>query len=89
VARVTDIMAEITAASREQSAGIDQVNAAITQMDQSTQQNAALVEEAAAAASSMQEQSARLEQLMAGFRLNQPKTSPAGRSRSAALTLSA
>jgi methyl-accepting chemotaxis protein len=89
VARVTDIMAEITAASREQSAGIDQVNAAITQMDQSTQQNAALVEEAAAAASSMQEQSARLEQLMAGFRLNQPRTSPAGRSRSAALTLSA
>jgi methyl-accepting chemotaxis protein len=69
VARVTDIMAEITAASREQSAGIDQVNAAITQMDQSTQQNAALVEEAAAAASSMQEQSARLEQLMRRFRL--------------------
>jgi methyl-accepting chemotaxis protein len=69
VARVTDIMAEITAASREQSAGIDQVNAAITQMDQSTQQNAALVEEAAAAASSMQEQSVRLEQLMQRFRL--------------------
>jgi methyl-accepting chemotaxis protein len=45
------------------------VNAAITQMDQSTQQNAALVEEAAAAASSMQEQSARLEQLMRRFRL--------------------
>jgi methyl-accepting chemotaxis protein len=89
VARVTDIMAEITAASREQSAGIDQVNAAITQMDQSTQQNAALVEEAAAAASSMQEQAARLEQLMRGFRLNRPGTSPAGRSGSAALTLSA
>jgi methyl-accepting chemotaxis protein len=75
VARVTDIMAEITAASREQSAGIDQVNAAITQMDQATQQNAALVEEAAAAASSMQDQSARLEQLMRRFRLNQPGTS--------------
>jgi methyl-accepting chemotaxis protein len=89
VARVTDIMAEITAASREQSAGIDQVNAAITQMDQSTQQNAALVEEAAAAAASMQEQSARLEQLTARFRLNQPKTSPAGRSRSAVLIPSA
>jgi methyl-accepting chemotaxis protein len=90
VARVTDIMAEITAASREQSAGIDQVNAAITQMDQTTQQNAALVEEAAAAASSMQEQSARLEQLMRRFRLaTQPGTSPAGRSRSAALSLSA
>jgi methyl-accepting chemotaxis protein len=62
-------MAEITAASREQSIGIDQVNAAILQMDASTQQNAALVEEAAAAAGSMQEQSAKLEQLVAHFRL--------------------
>jgi methyl-accepting chemotaxis protein len=83
VARVTDIMAEITAASREQSVGIDQVNAAITQMDGATQQNAALVEQAAAAASSMQEQSVRLEQLMARFRLTPPKTSRAGRSGSA------
>jgi methyl-accepting chemotaxis protein len=72
VARVTDIMAEITAASREQSAGIDQVNAAITQMDQATQQNAALVEEAAAAATSMQDQSARLEELMRRFRVADP-----------------
>jgi methyl-accepting chemotaxis protein len=77
VARVTDIMAEITAASREQSAGIDQVNAAITQMDQATQQNAALVEEAAAAASSMQEQSARLDELMRRFRLAQAAPAPA------------
>jgi len=69
VARVTDIMAEITAASREQSIGIDQVNEAITQMDQTTQQNAALVEEAAAAAASMQEQSAHLEQMVRHFRL--------------------
>jgi methyl-accepting chemotaxis protein len=69
VERVTGIMAEIAAASREQSIGIDQVNAAILQMDESTQQNAALVEEAAAAAGSMQEQSARLEQLVAHFRL--------------------
>ncbi|WP_036169333.1 methyl-accepting chemotaxis protein [Massilia sp. 9096] len=69
VARVTDIMAEITAASREQSAGIDQVNTAITQMDQMTQQNAALVEEAAAAAASMQEQAAHLEQMVSRFRL--------------------
>jgi methyl-accepting chemotaxis protein len=69
VARVTDIMAEITAASREQSIGIDQVNEAILQMDQTTQQNAALVEEAAAAAASMQDQSARLEQLVSHFRL--------------------
>ena len=48
--RVTDIMAEITAASQEQSSGIEQVNQAITQMDEVTQQNAALVEQAAAAA---------------------------------------
>ena len=53
VKRVTDIMAEITAASQEQSGGIEQVNQAITQMDQVTQQNAALVEEAAAAAESL------------------------------------
>jgi methyl-accepting chemotaxis protein len=69
VARVTAIMAEITAASREQSIGIDQVNEAILQMDQTTQQNAALVEEAAAAAASMQDQSAHLEQLVSHFRL--------------------
>ena len=56
VKRVTDIMAEISAASDEQSAGIEQVNQAITQMDDVTQQNAALVEQAAAAAESMQEQ---------------------------------
>src|SRR5450756_2164860 len=54
VKRVTDIMAEIAAASDEQSAGIEQVNQAIMQMDDVTQQNAALVEEAAAAAESMQ-----------------------------------
>jgi methyl-accepting chemotaxis protein len=69
VARVTDIMAEITAASREQSVGIDQVNEAIAQMDQTTQQNAALVEEAAAAAGSMQDQAGRLAQLVGRFRL--------------------
>jgi len=54
VRRVTDIMSEIMAASQEQSAGIEQVNQAIAQMDQVTQQNAALVEEAAAASRSMQ-----------------------------------
>src|SRR5512147_2455503 len=53
IKRVTDIMAEISAASAEQSAGIEQVNTAITQMDEVTQQNAALVEEAAAAAESL------------------------------------
>ncbi|MBA3928486.1 MAG: methyl-accepting chemotaxis protein [Xanthomonas sp.] len=60
VQRVTDIMAEISAASQEQSAGIEQVNQAITQMDETTQQNAALVEEATAAARSMEEQAQQL-----------------------------
>jgi len=60
VKRVTDIMAEIAAASDEQSTGIEQVNQAIIQMDEVTQQNAALVEEAAAAAESMQEQANNL-----------------------------
>jgi len=69
VRRVTDIMGEITSASREQSVGIDEVNQAIGQMDQVTQQNAALVEEAAAAAASMQEQAAQLAQVAASFKL--------------------
>jgi methyl-accepting chemotaxis protein len=70
VKRVTDIMSEISAASNEQSAGIEQVNQAITQMDTVTQQNAALVEEAAAASDSMQEQAAALGVAMNTFRLN-------------------
>lgn len=60
VQRVTDIMSEITAASAEQSAGIDQVNQSVTDMDETTQQNAALVEEAAAAAESLVEQASTL-----------------------------
>jgi methyl-accepting chemotaxis protein len=56
VRRVTDIMGEISAASAEQSTGIEQVGQAVTQMDSVTQQNAALVEEAAAAAQSLAEQ---------------------------------
>ncbi|USX28290.1 methyl-accepting chemotaxis protein [Oxalobacteraceae bacterium OTU3CINTB1] len=70
VRRVTDIMGEITSASSEQSIGIDQVNTAITQMDQVTQQNAALVEEAAAAAASMQEQAERLADVASSFKLD-------------------
>ncbi|MFC5551459.1 methyl-accepting chemotaxis protein [Massilia aerilata] len=69
VRRVTDIMAEITAASHEQEAGIEQINQAIGEMDAVTQQNAALVEEAAAAAQSLQEQSGQLEQTVSAFRL--------------------
>jgi uncharacterized phage infection (PIP) family protein YhgE len=65
---VTDIMGEISAASTEQSQGIEQVNRAITQMDETTQQNAALVEEAAAAAESLQDQAASLSQAVAVFR---------------------
>jgi methyl-accepting chemotaxis protein len=70
VSRVTDIMAEITAASQEQTAGIEQVNSAIAQMDQTTQQNAALVEEASAAAQALQDEAARLAQAVGIFRLN-------------------
>jgi len=69
VARVTDMMLDISTASQEQRAGIDQVNVAVTQMDQMTQQNAALVEQAAAAAASMQEQAAQLAQVAAAFTL--------------------
>jgi methyl-accepting chemotaxis protein len=69
VKRVTDIMAEISMASSEQSAGIEQVNLAIAQMDDVTQQNAALVEEAAAAAESMQEQATVLKSAVSVFKL--------------------
>ena len=69
ITRVTDIMSEITSASAEQSDGIEQVNVAIAQMDQVTQQNAALVEQAAAAAESMQEQAARLSEVVSVFKL--------------------
>ncbi len=68
VKRVTDIMGEITSASVEQSQGIEQVNAAVTQMDEMTQQNAALVEEAAAAAESLQDQAGSLVQAVSVFR---------------------
>ena len=70
VKRVTDIMAEITVASQEQTSGIEQINQAITQMDQVTQQNAALVEEAAAAAASLQEQARGLSEVVSVFRLD-------------------
>jgi methyl-accepting chemotaxis protein len=70
VKRVTDIMGEITAASQEQTSGIEQINQAITQMDQVTQQNAALVEEAAAAAASLQEQAGGLLQIVSTFKLD-------------------
>jgi methyl-accepting chemotaxis protein len=84
VKRVTDIMAEIEAAGREQTLGIEQINQAITQMDQVTQQNAALVEEAAAAAQSLQEQAGGLSQVVSVFKLggeNQQQVVSAPRSQ--------
>ncbi|QOT75599.1 methyl-accepting chemotaxis protein [Cupriavidus basilensis] len=69
IARVSDIMNEIAAASAEQSSGIDQVNVAVAQMDEVTQQNAALVEQAAAAAGSLEEQARRLSAAVAVFRI--------------------
>ncbi|MFZ6870661.1 methyl-accepting chemotaxis protein [Undibacterium sp. Di27W] len=78
IKHVADIMSEITAASQEQSAGIEQVNLAITHMDEMTQQNSALVEQAAAAAESMQEQAGALAQAVSVFKLdNVVKTQPA------------
>ncbi len=69
VQRVGAVVNEISAAGQEQSAGIEQVNLAIVQMDQVTQQNAALVEQAAAAAQSLQDQAAHLARLVSVFRL--------------------
>ncbi|WP_329742695.1 methyl-accepting chemotaxis protein [Dyella sp. A6] len=83
VRRVADIGAEIAAASQEQSAGIDQVNRAVTQMDEVTQQNAALVEEAAAAARAMQEQAELLAGQVRFFRLSGADAAPPGPVRSA------
>ncbi|HUH39458.1 MAG TPA: methyl-accepting chemotaxis protein [Castellaniella sp.] len=67
--RVTDIMGEITAASAEQTTGIEEINSAVAQMDDVTRQNASLVEESAAAAASLQTQADTLAQLVATFRL--------------------
>ncbi len=77
VKKVTDIVAEIAAASQEQSAGIDQVNHAVLQMDEMTQQNAALVEEAAAAARAMQEQAGELARQVGFFQLSDEVATPA------------
>jgi len=71
VEQVTSIMGEIVAASHEQSEGIAQVNLAVTEIDSTTQQNAALVEEAAAAAGSLQEQAANLAEVVSVFKLEE------------------
>jgi methyl-accepting chemotaxis protein-1 (serine sensor receptor) len=74
VERVTHIMADITAASQEQSAGIEQVNRAIVQMDHATQQNVALVEQASAAAHALREEADSLAQAVGAFRLRARET---------------
>ncbi|MFN8901629.1 MAG: methyl-accepting chemotaxis protein [Lysobacteraceae bacterium] len=92
VKRVTDIMAEISAASAEQSSGIEQVNQTITQMDETTQQNAALVEEASAAARSMEEQAQALAEAVGRFTLGQAQAAAAAApapARSAGATMGA
>jgi len=70
VKRVTDIMGEISAASHEQTTGIEQINQAITQMDQVTQQNASLVEESAAASEALQGQATKLAQAVSIFKVH-------------------
>ncbi|WP_107313360.1 methyl-accepting chemotaxis protein [Burkholderia metallica] len=74
ITRVVQTMSEITSASVEQSVGIEQVNQAVTQMDQLTQQNAALVEEVAAAAASLNDQTAHLMQAVSVFELGDGRT---------------
>jgi methyl-accepting chemotaxis protein len=71
VKKVTDVMAEIASSSREQASGIEQVNKAITMMDDVTQQNAALVEEASAAAQALSEQASNLTQLIARYKVGE------------------
>ena len=77
VKKVSDIIAEIAAASEEQASGIEQVNKAVMQMDKATQENAALVEESAAASESMADQARGLDHLMAFFRTDQTPTAAA------------
>ena len=84
IRRVTDIMGEISAASTEQSLGVSQVGEAVVQMDQVTQQNAALVEEMAAAATSLKSQAQELVQTMAGFILPHKNAEMSTRSASSA-----
>ena len=77
VARVTDLIGEITHAASEQATGIGQVNDAISRMDQSTQQNAALVEQSAAAAESLKKQANQLAHAVAVFKLGHDQSEPA------------
>ncbi|NUS39006.1 MAG: HAMP domain-containing protein [Lysobacter sp.] len=89
VKRVTDIIADIAAASAEQSAGIEQVNVAITSMDEGTQQNAALVEEASASARSLEQQAEQLVQTVAVFRVDPARIAQVERPQAAVVELAA
>lgn len=86
VKRVTDIISEITAASQEQSTGIDQVNKAIMQMDETTQQNAALVEQAASSAQSMQQQAGSLQREVEFFKTSTNGSSESSTARGGAVS---
>jgi len=87
IRRVTDIMGEITVASREQTEGIQRLNQAMSQMDAVTQQNAALVEESAAASAALQEQAAGLAQVVSIFKVASKQTALAPVSRDGTLVL--
>ena len=89
IRRVTDIVGEISAASGEQASGVAQVGLAVTQMDQATQQNAALVEEMAAAAGSLSSQARELVDVMAVFKLDGSHAQGRGMGSTARLSLSA
>ena len=86
IQRVNDIMSEIAAASAEQASGIDEVSKAVTQMDEMTQQNAALVEEAAAAAESMRTQAGELQTRVDTFKLDENEVRVVGQADSKAKT---
>ncbi|AZR27413.1 methyl-accepting chemotaxis protein [Xanthomonas vasicola pv. arecae] len=89
VQRVTDIMGEISAASQEQSSGIEQVNQTVTQMDETTQQNAALVEEATAAARALEEQAIGLTEAVAVFKTDSNSAAPVSRAAPPRVAVSA
>jgi methyl-accepting chemotaxis protein len=89
VKKVSDIVAEIAAASREQSSGIEQVNRAVMQMDEMTQQNAALVEQATAASQSMADQARELNAMMNRYQVEEGQAAAPVAKASASLTASA
>ena len=86
ITRVTDVLSEITAATREQSDGINQVNIAVSELDRMTQQNAAMVEESTTAAEQLKDQSLRLADAVGGFKLSESASAPLALSNARAYT---